>query len=250
MSEKIISLSGAAEDVLHALFFRGALQSGDLPSKSGAAVLRELGFAETRHTATEYQKENYFTFLTPEGQAFAVEHLINTRFGAKVDGKGISSSITIGLELDMSNVQKAFDALEENIRNSEVFRALKGEVFLTDAFIKNSIECAKLSPPPTISSLANPREKVRSIVAPYMSGGASEYVEELVDELMNLAYPSCSDTWPASGVDSNIEAIMQNALANEMTASELRKIIDKSIEESIRLNCRPGGVIWQLTKRG
>lgn len=154
MAEKIITLSGAAADVLYALFFRGALLSGDLPSKSGAAVLRELGFAETRHTATEYQKENYFTFLTPEGQAFAVEHLVNTRFGAKVDGKDISSSITIGLELDMSNAQKAFDALEKNIRSSEVFKALKGEVFLADAFIKNSIECAKISSPPTLSSLA------------------------------------------------------------------------------------------------
>ena len=50
MSEKIITLSGAATDVLYSLFFRGALQSGDLPAKSGAAELRELGFAETRHT--------------------------------------------------------------------------------------------------------------------------------------------------------------------------------------------------------
>ncbi|MEM5524298.1 hypothetical protein [Enterobacter hormaechei] len=81
MSNKIITLSGAATDVLYALFFRGALLSGDLPSKSGAAELRELGFAETRHTATEYQKENHFTFLTSEGQKFAVEHLVNTRFG-------------------------------------------------------------------------------------------------------------------------------------------------------------------------
>ena len=64
MSNKIITLSGAANEVLYALFFRGALLSGDLPSKSGTAELRELGFAETRHTATEYQKENHFTFLT------------------------------------------------------------------------------------------------------------------------------------------------------------------------------------------
>ena len=81
MSNKIITLSGAANEVLYALFFRGALLSGDLPSKSGTAELRELGFAETRHTATEYQKENHFTFLTSEGQKFAVEHLVNTRFG-------------------------------------------------------------------------------------------------------------------------------------------------------------------------
>lgn len=57
------------------------------------------------------------------------------------------------------------------------------------------------------------------------------------------------DSPSTSGVDSNIEVVIQNALSNEVTASELRKIIDKSIEESIRLNCRPGGVIWQLTKR-
>lgn len=86
MGQKIITLSGAATDVLYALFFRGALQSGELPSKSGAAELRELGFAETRHTATEYQKENYFTFLTAEGQEFAIKHLANTRFCVPAGG--------------------------------------------------------------------------------------------------------------------------------------------------------------------
>lgn len=86
MGQKIITLSGAATDVLYSLFFRGALQSGDLPAKSGAAELRELGFAETRHTATEYQKENYFTFLTAEGQEFAIKHLVNTRFGVPAGG--------------------------------------------------------------------------------------------------------------------------------------------------------------------
>lgn len=40
MSNKMITLSGAATDVLYALFFRGALQSGGLPSKSGSAELR------------------------------------------------------------------------------------------------------------------------------------------------------------------------------------------------------------------
>ena len=86
MGKKIITLSGAATDVLYSLFFRGALQSGDLPAKSGAAELRELGFAETRHTATEYQKENYFTFLTAEGQEFAIKHLADTRFGVPAGG--------------------------------------------------------------------------------------------------------------------------------------------------------------------
>lgn len=78
---KEVVLSGGATDVLYALFFRGALGSGDLPAKSGAAELRQLGFAKTQYTCTEYQSENYFTFLTPEGQEYAIQHLADTRFG-------------------------------------------------------------------------------------------------------------------------------------------------------------------------
>lgn len=124
MGQKIITLSGAATDVLYALFFRGALQSGDLPAKSGAAELRELGFAETRHTATEYQKENYFTFLTAEGQDFAIKHLADTRFGKPVDNQ-YRSAITIGVELDTSYAIKAIEEINEHIRNSDAFKFLK-----------------------------------------------------------------------------------------------------------------------------
>lgn len=152
MGQKIITLSGAATDVLYSLFFRGALQSGDLPAKSGAAELRELGFAETRHTATEYQKENYFTFLTAEGQEFAIKHLADTRFGKPVD-KQYCSAITIGVELDTSDAQKALDELGDKILNSEAFKYLKdgwslekngtmiinhGQVFIRDAMIQDS----------------------------------------------------------------------------------------------------------------
>lgn len=79
MSTKNIetALSGAAEDVLHALFFRGALPSGDLPSKAGAAELRELGLAETRTTEVRYHGEDYFTWLTPEGQRLAIERHVD-----------------------------------------------------------------------------------------------------------------------------------------------------------------------------
>ncbi|WP_343482866.1 phage tail tip fiber protein [Enterobacter cloacae] len=156
MGQKIITLSGAATDVLYALFFRGALQSGDLPAKSGAAELRELGFAETRHTATEYQKENYFTFLTAEGQEFAIKHLVNTRFGVPV-GKQYCSAIKIDVELDTSDAQKVLDELDDKIRNNDAFKAMKdgwqleknetmiinnGEVFVTDALIEGSVMSA------------------------------------------------------------------------------------------------------------
>lgn len=111
MSEKIINLSGRATDVLYALFFRGALKSGDLPSKSGAAQLRELGLAETRLTATAYGKVNHFTFLTAEGQEFAIKHLVDTCFGVPsvagsvlIAGKLYSAGIGISVEGDQRQV--------------------------------------------------------------------------------------------------------------------------------------------------
>lgn len=153
------------------------------------------------------------------------------------------------------------------------FKIYGGEVFINDAFINNSILAAKLSSPPTISSLAKPREKVRSIVASYMSGPASEFIEDMVDDLMNLAYPSCSEgststysasmhinctnAQPASGVDSNIEAILKNALANvaeeaarqaeatDKAMAELSEVVRKAIQKE----CKPGGQLWYQGKR-
>ena len=78
-------LSGAAGDVLHALFFRGALVDGDLPSKAGAAELRELGYMMTQDTVTPFAGEHHFNFLTPAGQEFAISYLVESRFGKKED---------------------------------------------------------------------------------------------------------------------------------------------------------------------
>ncbi|WP_259349671.1 hypothetical protein [Enterobacter sp. RHBSTW-00175] len=121
MAEKIISLSGRATDVLYALFFRGALHSGNLPSKSGAAELRELGLAESRHTATEYLKTSHFTFLTAQGQEFAIENLVKTRFGVPVggylgeaSGKLYSAGIGVSIEGDQRKVVFEADHLKWN----------------------------------------------------------------------------------------------------------------------------------------
>lgn len=80
-SRPIVELTDAANDVLYALFFRGALASGDLPAKSGVAELHTLGFAETGHVKTKYQGEDYFTWLTRKGQEFAIGYLVKTNFG-------------------------------------------------------------------------------------------------------------------------------------------------------------------------
>ena len=76
-----IKLTGAAQDTIHALFFRGCLPSGDLPSKCGAAELRQAGLAETDTFCTSFMGEDYFTFLTEVGQRFAIEYFARSRFG-------------------------------------------------------------------------------------------------------------------------------------------------------------------------
>lgn len=102
MSQKNISLSGAASDVLFALFTRGALASGDLPSKSGASELRAAGLAETRSVAAKRKDNEHFTFLTAEGQKFAIQHLVETDFGIKAINYHSVINLSISVDLEPS----------------------------------------------------------------------------------------------------------------------------------------------------
>ncbi|EPJ4169877.1 phage tail tip fiber protein [Citrobacter freundii] len=224
MSNKIITLSGAANEVLYALFFRGALLSGDLPSKSGTAELRELGFAETRHTATEYQKENHFTFLTSEGQKFAVEHLVNTRFGKQQ----YCTSMTLGVEIDTSP-----------------FVVKNGEVFIKEANIAGgSIRAAELEKPQPVTNIYNINFGARS------------------DETAQNQVTISADKFEVnSGVDTNLEAVLGNSLKNAAECAALdvakqmaadKKAMDEltsHVRKAIMMECFPGGVIWQQCRR-
>ncbi|HCC5759650.1 TPA: Fur-regulated protein [Citrobacter koseri] len=223
MSNKTITLSGAATDVLYALFYRGALLSGDLPSKSGAAELRELGFAETRHTATQYQKENYFTFLTTEGQAFAVEHLVNTRFGVPAGGY-IGSPV---------------DTMKEDIRGCCPIEGYEwgwfidksGQAYIHKALIGDVIHAADPEDTRSATNIYNISLGIRR------------------DDTVHFA---------GIGVDTNLEALIENAVKN--TAKDVaKKVADDQktmddltsfIRKAIRNECRPGGAIWGIRRRG
>lgn len=109
-------LSGAAEDVLHALFFRGALPSGDLPSKAGAQELRELGLAETRTTEYKYHGEDYFTWLTQKGQQVAIE---------RIGGKNPQCHVaTMKLEIDTSSANELLEEIDSKVREASAFSTL------------------------------------------------------------------------------------------------------------------------------
>ncbi|EBY0892997.1 Fur-regulated protein [Salmonella enterica subsp. enterica serovar Anatum] len=242
MSEKIITLSGAATDVLYALFFRGALLSGDLPSKSGTAELRELGFAETRHTATEYQKENHFTFLTSEGQKFAVEHLVNTRFGKQQ----YCASMALGVEIDTTSAQKAIDDLDQHIRDTVSFELIRNGVpFIKDATIASgAIQAAAIETPQPVTNIYNINLGIQR--------------DESVQNKVTI---STDKLEVKPGIDANTEALIENALKNatESAARDVAKQVaadQKAMDEltshvrkTIIMDCYPGGVIWQLCRR-
>ncbi|MGV4313423.1 Fur-regulated protein [Citrobacter freundii] len=242
MAEKIITLSDAATDVLYALFFRGALLSGDLPSKSGTAELRELGFAETRYTATEYQKENHFTFLTSEGQKFAVEHLVNTRFGKQQ----YCASMTIGVDIDTSAAQKAIDELDQRIRDTVSFELIRNGVpFINDATIANgAIHAAAIETPQPVTNIYNINLGIQR------------------DETaQNKVAISANKFEVKPGINANLEALIENALKNAAECAVLdvakqmaadKKAMDELasyVRTAIMMECFPGGVIWQQCRR-
>ncbi|MHB9321575.1 hypothetical protein ACP3TG_21135 [Phytobacter diazotrophicus] len=132
-------LSGAAGDVLHALFFRGALVDGDLPSKSGVAELRELGYVMTKDTATAFGGDNHYNFLTPAGQEFAISYLVDSRFGKK---PCTVRELVIKTSVDASELQSTIDVVLESIRKSDVFKILSGQTFINNAPISGGIMSA------------------------------------------------------------------------------------------------------------
>lgn len=211
MGHKIITLSGAATDVLYALFFRGALLSGDLPAKSGTAELRELGFAETRHTATEYQKENHFTFLTSEGQKFAVEHLVNTRFGEQQ----YCASMTLGVEIDTSAAQKAIDELDQRISDTVSFELIRNGVsFIKDAAIANgAIHAAAIETPQPVTNIYN------------ISLGIQR--DEPAQNKVTVSTNEIS-------IHANIEEVLRNALAANEEVERLRDAMKNAANEGVQ----------------
>ena len=215
MGQKITILSGAATDVLYALFFRGALQSGDLPAKSGAAELRELGFAETRHTATEYQKENYFTFLTAEGQEFAIKHLANTRFGVPAGG-------FIGCRIDEpGDGINSYCPIEDFKWGWFVDKA--GQAYIHKALIGDGV----LSTAYNVKLNVNVTDKGKQHEA-----GIALDVDDGKSRVKFFAEKFA------------VAANTQNALETALQQS-IKKVVDETIQQAMQ----PGGAIWTSLRR-
>lgn len=100
--------------------------------------------------------------------------------------------------------------LEDEIRNSETFTVFRGQCFINEAKIGNGI----------VSTNYN--------VKLNMSDTAKQH---------------------GCGLFVGIDVQKGKASGAEGKTYELKKAIDEWITETIQLHCRPGGIIWQATRR-
>lgn len=259
MGKKNITLSAVATDVLYALFFRGALKSSDLPAKSGANELRELGLAETRHTATEYQKENYFTFLTAEGQEFAIKHLANTRFGVPAGGyigcpideprDGINSYCPIedfkwGWFVDKSGqayIHKALigDGVLSNSYIVKLHATDKGKSH--EAGMAVGVEDGQ-SKVEFKADRFNVHEAAQSIVGNAVVS-ATKMKIKLSDEMTQAVIDAVRESDLFATFQAKIDAQTASVVG-------LQQAMHDALNDALRKALKPGGTIWTSLKRG
>lgn len=246
---KLSPLCDAATDVLYALFFRGALLSGDLPSKLGANELRDAGLACAKHTATPFGGEDYFTYLTAKGQEFAIKYLAETRFG--VAQKSENEAFIKKAKIQPASIA-ASAIVEEAVTRAEAIakeaQERKAEI-VADRFVTHgesgpgieTIEQRTLS-----AVLSNSLYLVDSDQAGDVAVKLAQAVKSAFQTLNSgfAAGGYLSSQWgikmdPTDNVVSNAaDAETRVVLSNEMKET-IKEVVRKCIEEQTR----PGGLL-------
>ncbi|MES0243994.1 Fur-regulated protein, partial [Citrobacter cronae] len=170
------------------------------------------------------------------------EHLVNTRFGKQQ----YCASMTLGVEIDTSAAQKAIDELDQRIRDTVSFELIRNGVpFIKDAAIANgAIHAAAIETPQPVTNIYN------------ISLGIQR------DEpAQNKVTISTNKFEVKSGVDTNLEAVLENVRKNAAKSAAMdivkqmaadRKAMDELasyVRTAIMMECFPGGIIWQQCRR-
>ncbi|ORJ47341.1 hypothetical protein B2M27_26520 [Kluyvera intermedia] len=225
-------LSGAAGDVLHALFFRGALVDGDLPSKAGAAELRELGYMKTQDTVTPY-----YNFLTPAGQEFAISYLVDSKFGKRPPRS--VRELEIKTSIDSSELQSTIDEVLDSIRESNVFKVLSGQTFINDTVIKDgSIRAEWLLNIPNSDekpSVVFKADCFKATVEVSASGGSTTQEHEQILRSANAIIEA------AKAEHTRQEAMMADLASAQVAITES---INKAVNDAIANALKPGGLLY------
>ena len=248
-NEKLVSLSGDAGDVLYSLFFRGALQDGNIPSKAGANELREAGLAHTQYTATRFGGEDYFTFLTAEGQRFAIQYLAETNFGKAKDKPSLDEMLIMQKSIGGGYTPEEISAAVEHIqaiRSAEAFSkaakevspfAIKdGEVFIKDAFIGNGITTADWS------MKVNTDENGHRYAAGVGIAVNSKATKiRLTDDMREAVIDAIRE----SDVFKALQA-SQDAQAAALVTTQ--QAIEQAASDAIRNALKPGGLLYRTLR--
>lgn len=148
---------------------------------------------------------------------------------------------------------------EQALADSSPFSVKNGQVFIKDAFIDNGVASADYSVmvgvkrvgekyiagmPFGVENQSTEREKVHAVVSKYLTGEATEYTDELVDELMSQRQPASSDqpkSKPSSvefkadrfAIHKNAQSVIDNAKATAWRLSDpMHEAILNAVRES------------------
>ncbi|MDU7134870.1 MAG: hypothetical protein E6325_26280 [Enterobacteriaceae bacterium] len=222
-------LSGAAVDVLHALFFRGALVDGDLPSKAGAAELRELGYVMTQDTVTPFNGERHYNFLTPAGQEFAISYLVESRFGKKEDfqigaGETFINNTTLQGVLHINPALTKF-SLTDSMRDAVI------------AAVRESGQFVEKPTGEEQQSVVFQADRFKATVGVNDSGESTIQQHEQIQQAANAIIEA------AKAAHARQEAMMAD-LAVARTV--LKESINQAVNDALANALRPGGVLYGL----
>ncbi|CZY06708.1 gp24 [Enterobacter hormaechei] len=123
--------------------------------------------------------------------------------------------------------------LEDEIRNSETFKVLRGECFINDAKIGNCI----------VSTNYNVKLNMSDTVKRYGCGVGIDVQKGKVEF-------KADDFKITPGVHPSLgDLFMPTQPEIDAKTSELKKAVDEWIGKMIQLHCKPGGMIWHAIRR-
>lgn len=251
-SGPVLELSDSAQDVLYALFFRGALVSGDIPSKAGASALRSLGFAETGHTATPYKGEDYFTWLTPAGYAFAIGYLVNTRFGkhpANAVASGQPSVHPEGLSINKAMIKGEISS-EAHVCGNTIEQETLSSVlahYLPNTPLDKARDHAVMLASAVKASFAELNHSTGGFVI--SRDGAAQVIGEKNSETIipASALKPSTDGKEKRGATFTINIEVDASKATQ-AFDEFSHAFDKRIASALEKGLMPGGSLWFAIK--
>ncbi|HCD2234555.1 TPA: DUF1983 domain-containing protein [Enterobacter hormaechei] len=190
--------------------------------------------------------------------------------------------MTIGVELDTSDAQKALDELDDKIRNSDAFNVLKdgwsfekngtlvinnGQVFVTDAKIDDAMLSTNYSVKMNVAGKGKPHEAGMTLGVEDGQSNvefmADRYtVHETASSIIENAVATSAKTKIRLGDEMKqavIDAVRESDLfaslqanidAQAASVASLQQAVHDAVNDALRNALKPGGILWNTRSSG